>query len=192
MPDPGARVCPACGTSAAADWSYCNRCGEPLAGAIQRPPVPAAASPEHAYFDRDVSGVARGSSDQDLVLAGAGKRFVALILDIIFTGVIGGVITAAGFVFLGRPLASLVNLLFSIAYYTFGNGSGGTWGAKIMNLRVVNARGEAPGPGAGFVRWLVSLASGIVFLLGYLWMLWDDKKQTWHDKAAGTYVVETA
>ena len=25
--------------------------------------------------------------------------------------------------------------------------------------------------------------------LDNLWMIWDGKKQTWHDKAAGTYVV---
>jgi uncharacterized RDD family membrane protein YckC len=28
-----------------------------------------------------------------------------------------------------------------------------------------------------------------VFLLGYLWMLWDSEKQTWHDKAANAVVV---
>jgi uncharacterized RDD family membrane protein YckC len=38
----------------------------------------------------------------------------------------------------------------------------------------------------------VSIVSAIVFLLGYLWMLWDPEKQTWHDKAAGSVVVPTA
>ena len=28
-----------------------------------------------------------------------------------------------------------------------------------------------------------------IFYLGYLWMLWDDKKQTWHDKVVGSSVV---
>jgi len=26
-------------------------------------------------------------------------------------------------------------------------------------------------------------------LIGYLWMLWDDEKQTWHDKVVGSVVV---
>jgi uncharacterized RDD family membrane protein YckC len=34
--------------------------------------------------------------------------------------------------------------------------------------------------------------SGIVCLLGYLWMLWDKEKQTWHDKLATTVVVPTS
>jgi uncharacterized RDD family membrane protein YckC len=31
--------------------------------------------------------------------------------------------------------------------------------------------------------------SGIVLLLGYAWVLIDKKRQGWHDKIAGTYVV---
>jgi len=33
--------------------------------------------------------------------------------------------------------------------------------------------------------------SGQIFCLGYLWMLWDDKQQTWHDKVVGSIVVRT-
>ena len=32
----------------------------------------------------------------------------------------------------------------------------------------------------------------IVICLGYLWMLWDPEKQTWHDKMAGSVVVPVA
>ncbi len=45
------------------------------------------------------------------------------------------------------------------------------------------------GNGRGFIRNLVRVLSWFVFGLGYLWMLWDREKQTWHDKAAGTVVV---
>ena len=27
-------------------------------------------------------------------------------------------------------------------------------------------------------------------VLGFLWMVWDHRKQGWHDKLAGTYVVK--
>ena len=30
---------------------------------------------------------------------------------------------------------------------------------------------------------------GLLSILDYLWMLWDDRKQTLHDKIAGTIVV---
>jgi len=42
-----------------------------------------------------------------------------------------------------------------------------------------------------FVRWLVSIVSGAVIAIGYLWMLWDRDRQTWHDKAAGSLPVHT-
>jgi uncharacterized RDD family membrane protein YckC len=35
----------------------------------------------------------------------------------------------------------------------------------------------------------MSIVSAVVFLLGYLWMIWDSEKQTWHDKVAGSVVV---
>jgi uncharacterized RDD family membrane protein YckC len=41
------------------------------------------------------------------------------------------------------------------------------------------------------LRWLVSIPSALVIFVGYLWMLWDGEKQTWHDKAAGSVVVLT-
>jgi uncharacterized RDD family membrane protein YckC len=49
--------------------------------------------------------------------------------------------------------------------------------------------GGAIGYGRGFLRQIVKNISGVVLLLGYLWMLWDKEKQCWHDKIAGTVVV---
>ena len=45
------------------------------------------------------------------------------------------------------------------------------------------------GYGRAFIRWLVSIISALILLLGYLWMLWDKEKQCWHDKAANDVVV---
>ena len=39
-------------------------------------------------------------------------------------------------------------------------------------------------------RGLMSYVSQLVLLLGYLSMLWDPKKQTWHDKVAKSVVVK--
>jgi uncharacterized RDD family membrane protein YckC len=37
-----------------------------------------------------------------------------------------------------------------------------------------------------------SFLSGQILYLGFLWMLWDDNKQTWHDKIVGSIVVKAA
>ncbi len=71
--------------------------------------------------------------------------------------------------------------------------TGQTLGRRIVGVRVVDMRSGAPcGFGRSLVRALVAgFASGAIFYLGYLWMLWDDNKQTWHDKASDTIVITT-
>jgi len=39
------------------------------------------------------------------------------------------------------------------------------------------------------VRALAAFFSAIVLFLGFLWIFWDEEKQSWHDKIAGTVVV---
>jgi RDD family. len=46
------------------------------------------------------------------------------------------------------------------------------------------------GYGKGFLRWVGMIISGLVLLLGYIWILIDKKNQGWHDKIAGTYVIK--
>jgi len=70
--------------------------------------------------------------------------------------------------------------------------SGRTWGRKIVGIKVINERtGEPPGWGKAIGRQLfASFISVQIIYIGYLWMLWDDKKQTLHDKVAGTHVIK--
>ncbi len=68
-----------------------------------------------------------------------------------------------------------------------------TPGQKALNIRVVDANSGQPiGMGRAFGRYLFrSLVSGSFCLLGYLWMLWDPNKQTWHDKVTNAVVIQT-
>jgi len=76
------------------------------------------------------------------------------------------------------------------AYFIVGNGKGGTFGKRALGLRVRDAsRDEQIGVGRGLVRYLVWLVGLYSFWLGWLWMIWDKQKQTWHDKAANSIVV---
>ncbi|MEZ5377211.1 MAG: RDD family protein [Acidimicrobiales bacterium] len=68
--------------------------------------------------------------------------------------------------------------------------TGQTPGRKMLGIRVAStADGEPPSFGMSFVRYLFSAISSLICGLGYLWMLWDDKNQTWHDKVSSTVVV---
>jgi uncharacterized RDD family membrane protein YckC len=93
----------------------------------------------------------------------------------------------------GRGGGYGIGILITLGYFTYFHGTTGqTPGDAALSIRVVGKDTGAPiGYSRAFVRWLVSLVSGIVILLGYLWMLWDSEKQTWHDKAANSVVVPT-
>lgn len=66
-----------------------------------------------------------------------------------------------------------------------------TWGKRVMNIRTLRASTGAPiGFGRAVGRLFARYLSGQLCSLGYLWMLWDDNKQTWHDKIVDSIVVK--
>ncbi len=68
--------------------------------------------------------------------------------------------------------------------------TGQSIGKSAMHLRLVAEQTMQPiGPGKAFLRDLCHIADGI-FYLGYLWPLWDAKRQTFADKIMTTVVVE--
>lgn len=90
-------------------------------------------------------------------------------------------------------LVLLVILAVPVLYGVGFEGSrlGQTIGKWATGIRVVD--GPTAGrlaPSRALVRVLVrSLASGNVFALGYLWMLWDEQHRTWHDLVADSRVI---
>jgi uncharacterized RDD family membrane protein YckC len=121
--------------------------------------------------------------------SGFWRRFAAALID----GIAVGVATTILRVILGNAAGESLGILIAFGYYTYFHGrTGQTPGDAVMSIKVVDFRdgtGAPLGYGRAFVRCLVSIVSGFVILLGYLWMLWDGEKQTWHDKAAGSVVV---
>jgi uncharacterized RDD family membrane protein YckC len=119
--------------------------------------------------------------------AGFWRRFAAALIDGILLGIVSAILQAI----IGQDGGYGIGTLVSIGYFVYFHGTTGqTPGDAALSIRVVGKDDGAPiGYGRAFVRWLVSLVSAIVFLLGYLWMLWDSEKQTWHDKAANSVVV---
>jgi uncharacterized RDD family membrane protein YckC len=118
--------------------------------------------------------------------AGFWRRFAAALIDAIVLGVVSAILKAI----LGTTGTGL-GLLISLGYFTYFHGSTGqTPGDAALAIRVIDLQGGGSiGYMRAFIRWLVSLVSAIVILIGYLWMLWDSEKQTWHDKAAGSVVI---
>lgn len=108
------------------------------------------------------------------------QRFVAVLIDGVLFAAIGLVSRNSYF--------GLASILYETILISQWNGY--TVGKKAMGIRVVGASGGKVDILHAFIRSIGKILSGVVFLLGYLWMLWDGNSQTWHDKLAETYVVE--
>ena len=65
-----------------------------------------------------------------------------------------------------------------------------TPGKMALSLRIVDAKTLGPlSKGQAIGRYLAYYLSSIPLGLGLLWVAFDARKQGWHDKLAGTYVV---
>jgi uncharacterized RDD family membrane protein YckC len=120
--------------------------------------------------------------------AGFWRRVAAVLIDGLILGVLYGVLL----VVVDYGIAYLLYIVANYTYYTLleGGESGQTVGKRALGIRVIDFRAGGPiGYGRGLLRNIAKLLSGLVFGLGYLWMLWDSEKQTWHDKLATTVVV---
>lgn len=65
-----------------------------------------------------------------------------------------------------------------------------TPGKMVIGAKIISAKtGGKPSVGQYVGRYFAYILSALPLGLGYFWAGWDPKKQTWHDKLAGTYVV---
>jgi len=129
--------------------------------------------------------------------AGAGVRFVAYLIDIMIIFVIfvvlSMVLTLLGINtntsgFWVSAIQLVVTFLYVVIYQS---STGQTLGKKVMKIKVVNEAGAKPSAMVFFLREIIGKTiSSLIFLIGYLMILWDKRKQGLHDKIAGTFVVK--
>ena len=144
------------------------------------PPVPGAEIPPVAFAPLAVPPISAAT----LPRAGFWLRIAASILDAALIGMI---------------CAFMSNL-----WHTFGHGfpfwfaaycvamwatKGTTIGGIICGLKVVRIDDRPLDWGVAVVRGLGGFLSLCVAGLGFIWVAFDDEKQSWHDKIAGTTIV---
>jgi len=86
--------------------------------------------------------------------------------------------------------AMVVGFVIQLVWYSRRVSRRQSVGQQAAGIRVVDRRTvERIGVWRAGTRHVARLVSTIPFGLGYLWMLWDPERQTWHDKLAGTIVI---
>lgn len=85
----------------------------------------------------------------------------------------------------GIAIYYLLSVSYDIGFWLL---VGQTLGKRVMGLRIVRTNGERVKLGSALRRELGYVISGILFV-GFLWILFDNRRQGFHDKLAGTFVV---
>lgn len=116
--------------------------------------------------------------------AGFWIRLAASLLDILMWCVVLGVF--------GRLDNGPGTLFVVIAAYcaAMWKTKGTTIGGIICGLKVVRLDDRPLDWGVAIVRALTAFLSLFVGGLGFIWVAFDDEKQSWHDKVAGTTIVK--
>ncbi len=145
-------------------------------------------------------------------LASLGKRFIAICID----GFIVALFSFAVMVVLGHfaqlyeamatldeaivaaaisqfqsdaiPVNLVVSAVYNVVLMRAFNGQ--TLGKMVFGMRVVKKNGGRITALDAFLRNVFGYTVSQIFLLGYIWAALDRERQAWHDKMAGTVVVE--
>lgn len=125
------------------------------------------------------------------------QRVGAYIVDLLvvlpgyIVAAIGGAI-GGGFgaflIIVGYLIA--IGLLIWNRYVRMGS-TGQSIGKQVLNLKLIReADGQPMGGGMAFVRDLAHILDSLACYIGWLWPLWDNKRQTFADKVCSSVVVQ--
>jgi uncharacterized RDD family membrane protein YckC len=147
----------------------------------------AAAAAEPAVAGAAAPGVAAPraapSVDASMERAGFWIRIGALLLDAILVGVV------SAFLPFSNEHSHGFLLLLAIYGAVMWKLKGTTVGGVICNLRIVRLDGRAIDWPTATARALGCFLSMAIAGLGFIWVVFDPERQSWHDKIAGTVVV---
>ncbi|MCS6859816.1 MAG: RDD family protein [Abditibacteriales bacterium] len=179
-------VCSHCGAENDAAANFCRLCGRTI----------------RRYETRPTSERSAASRVPSLPYAGLGQRAAAHLID--FAALVS--LTLFGQILLfpvleqmapsGDPMA-LAGMTFLGLFVLYSIVCIGTWGRTlgmaVVRIKVVRENGSPPGYMTALVRLMAfmmpSCLCGLLTLLNCLSCAWDARRQTWHDKAADTFVV---
>ncbi len=140
------------------------------------------------------------SIDQSKEYAGFWIRFSAFIIDniLLLLVVIPTIVAIYGAEYFlsmdtihGTPERVLLYGIPLVLTVIFWGYKAATPGKMVIKIQIIDAiSGEKPTLFQSFVRYLGYYISLLPCGLGFLWVIWDKKKQGWHDKMAGTVVIK--
>lgn len=134
---------------------------------------------------------------------GFATRTVAFVVDGALINlvalIVGGAVSLAVAVFhLPKGIRAVLVVIGGIAYIlwsagyfaAFWSATGQTPGARMMQFRVVSVGRKTIGLKRGIVRVVGMVLAALPLFLGYVLVLFDGRRRGFHDRFAGTVVIE--
>ena len=174
----------------------------PAPGAGQTPPPPAPTygtpppAPGYAAAPPPVPGYSAmppagysPAPDSNIPFANWGNRVVGALIDYFVPSIIAGAVYQGS-----RGLGTILYLAvlaWAIYNKVLEGRTGQSTGKKVAGTKLVAAAtGQPVGVGLAIGRYFLHIIDGLPCYLGFLWPLWDSKRQTFADKILNTYVVK--
>jgi uncharacterized RDD family membrane protein YckC len=127
------------------------------------------------------------------------QRVGAYLVDAIPSAILAGLAVAFGTTTNDDGTKSIgvmyyVFILLALGWVIYNRwilgGQGASIGKKALGLRLIKEEtGQPIGAGMAFLRDIAHFVDGIICYIGYLFPLWDAKRQTLADKIVKTLVV---
>ena len=129
------------------------------------------------------------------------KRVGAYLIDALLTSVayfpalIGQIISSSDGNDALATILIVIGALLSAAVFIWNTclragRTGYSIGKGVLGIKLIGeASGEPIGPWRAFLRYLLHIVDALPCYLGYLWPLWDAKRQTFSDKIMHTVVL---
>jgi uncharacterized RDD family membrane protein YckC len=189
----------------------------PAAGGYSQPPAPGGGYPEPTGFPPPpppvggygqpgygAPGAYPGTGAPNLPVAPVGgapladwpKRALGGLVDYVAPGIVFSIISnlvsqaSSG-------LGTLVSLVLGVGWFVYlgykSGTTGVTFGRSITKTKLISeATGQPIGVSNGIVRQLAHIVDSIICYIGWLFPLWDAKKQTIADKLMKTVVIDNS
>lgn len=140
---------------------------------------------------------------QDVVYAGFWKRYAAYFIDYILLTVVtlplsmiinvmGASSGNEGVQVALTLVVMLLSLVISIGYYAGFHASrgGATLGKMAVGIKVVRGNGERISFLRAFCRYLATIVSSLILMIGFIMAAFTERKQALHDMMCDTLVVD--
>jgi len=137
-----------------------------------------------------------GVENSSLVYASFVQRLVAYIVDGLIVGIaqviIGFILGAILPASLASVVSGVIGLIIGIGYFAYLESSEkqATIGKQLMKLKVTDIDGGRISMGTAILRYLAKILSALILMVGFLMVLFTEKKQGLHDILAKTLVYK--